>query len=145
MANTPTILVCDDEAAIRQVVASKLRTEGYEVLEARHGLEGYALCDHNALPPGASPRTARPIVPALVVTDLQMPYMTGLELATRLRAHGPTSHVPVLMLTARGYILSDTDMASTNIRSLMCKPFGGRELIEQVRRLLEPMTYRDAA
>ena len=136
MASPATILICDDEASIRQLVASRLRGAGYTVVEARNGMEGYSACDHSTLAPGVQPRTPEPLVPALIVTDLQMPLLSGLEMAQRLRAFGPTSHVPVLMLTARGHVLDQTEVAKTNIRSLMAKPFGGRQLLEQVQALL---------
>lgn len=129
-------MICDDEASIRQLVAMKLRSAGFEVVDARNGLEGYCCCDATALPPGTTPRTPAPIVPALVVTDLQMPLMSGLEMAQKLKAFGPTSDVPVLMLTARGYILDQEQVTRTNIRSIMAKPFAGQQLLDKVRALL---------
>ncbi len=131
-----TILVCDDETAIRQLVATKLRGAGFEVVEARNGLEGYCCCDHSAAPPGTTPKTKEPLVPTLVVTDLQMPAMSGIEMAARLRGFAPTRDVPILMLTARGYVLNPDEVAKTNIKVLMAKPFGGRQLLEQITTLL---------
>lgn len=131
-----TILVCDDETAIRSIVATKLRSVGFEVIEARNGLEGYCCCDHSAALPGTLPRTQVPLVPSLVVTDLQMPMMTGIEMAMSLKKFGPTSHVPVLMLTARGYIAEQDQIALTNIRVFMSKPFGTSQLLENIRGLL---------
>jgi CheY-like chemotaxis protein len=137
MANSrPVILVCDDEAPIRAIVSSKLRGCGFVVHEARHGLEGYCLVDHGALAQGALPRTPEPIVPDAVVTDLQMPHMSGFDLAMKLKEFGATSEVPVLMLTARGYILEPNQMSKTNIRRLMPKPFGAGQLLEQVVAML---------
>jgi DNA-binding response OmpR family regulator len=136
MGTGPTILICDDEASIRQLVAMKLRSAGFEVVDARNGLEGYCCCDPSALPPGATPRVPAPIVPALVVTDLQMPIMSGIEMAVKLRAFAPTSRVPVLMLTARGYILNQDEVAQSNIRSVMGKPFAGQQLLDKVRAML---------
>jgi two-component system, OmpR family, alkaline phosphatase synthesis response regulator PhoP len=137
MAQGRTILVCDDEVAIRSIVVAKLRSAGYTVCEGRNGLEGYSWVDHRALPPGTPHKSPVPIVPDLVVTDLQMPMMSGLEMATRLREYGPTAHVPVLMLTARGYIVSDAEREQTNIRQFMQKPFGAAQLLERVKALLE--------
>ncbi|GEM_PF-201830 len=131
-----TILVCDDEAAIRSIVATKLRHAGFDVIEGRHGLEGYCWCDHSALPEGSLPKSVQPMVPALVVTDLQMPMMSGLEMAAKLKAFAPTAHVPVMMLTARGYILDREQLAQTNIKAFMAKPFGASQLLEQVQGLL---------
>jgi two-component system chemotaxis response regulator CheY len=131
-----TILVCDDETAIRSIVATKLRGAGFDVIEGRNGLEGYCWCDHSALPEGTPPKSPVPIVPALIVTDLQMPLLSGIDMAMKLKAHGPTSRVPVLMLTARGYIVEREQLLQTNIKALVPKPFGANQLLEQVRALL---------
>lgn len=116
------ILVVDDEAHITHVVALKLRNAGYAVTVAGDGEEAYELA------------VAEP--PQMVITDLQMPYMSGLELCAKLKKHGPTSHVPAIMLTARGYALSESDLAPTNIRIVMSKPFGPRQLLEKVNEIL---------
>lgn len=120
--NPYRILVVDDEAHITHVVALKLRNAGYTVTVAGDGEEAYELA------------VAEP--PHLVITDLQMPYMSGLELCAKLRKHGPTSSVPAIMLTARGYALSENDLAPTNIRTVMSKPFGPRQLLEKVNEIL---------
>lgn len=77
-----------------------------------------------------------PIVPDLIVTDLQMPMMSGLEMAIKMREFAPTAHVPVIMLTARGYIAANDELAKTNIKQLMPKPFGAAQLLERVQALL---------
>lgn len=123
MANF-TILICDDEAHIRRMVAARLRDEGYTVNEARDGEQAFQL--------------ASQLPPDMVVSDLQMPYMSGLELATALRAQESTTHVPVVMLTARGHVLSDDDLSKTNIVRLLAKPFSARELATHVREILGP-------
>ncbi|HYF14219.1 MAG TPA: response regulator [Phycisphaerales bacterium] len=132
-----TILVCDDETAIRSIVADKLRRAGYTVVEARSGFEGLCACDHAALKPGMKPPTPTPVVPSLIVTDLQMPVMSGLEMALALKAFGPTSSTPVIMLTARGYIADQNQVAQTNIRQMMAKPFSASELLDRVRAMLQ--------
>ncbi len=124
--NTPTyarILVCDDEAHIRQIIGRKLATAGFTVAEARNGQEALTMLD-----PGAQPA----FIPNLIITDLQMPMITGLELCQVLRRRADLSHVPALMLTARGYILSPEDLAQTNIRQVISKPFGVKILLERV-------------
>jgi two-component system, OmpR family, alkaline phosphatase synthesis response regulator PhoP len=136
MSSPATILVCDDEAAIRSIVASKLRSAGYTVCEGRTGLEGLGWVDHSVLPAGSLPKSPVPVIPDLVVTDLQMPMMSGLEMAARLRALAATSHVPVIMLTARGYIASAEELAKTNIKQLLPKPFGAAQLLEHVHTML---------
>jgi two-component system phosphate regulon response regulator PhoB len=68
----------------------------------------------------------------MVVTDLQMPRMSGLDLAMKLKEDPATSGIPVLMLTARGYILDAAVVARTNIKMVMGKPFSARELVKKV-------------
>jgi two-component system phosphate regulon response regulator PhoB len=65
-----------------------------------------------------------------------MPYVTGIELARSLKADEATAATPVIMLTARGYVLDPTDLGSTNIRYVMSKPFSAREIVEKVVDLL---------
>lgn len=117
----PLILVADDEHHIRSVVATKLRAAGYEVLEAADGQEALELAQ--ATPPDA------------VVTDLQMPLMSGIELCLALRADPGCTNVPAILLTARGYILDEGQLALTNIRHLMGKPFSAREVLARVQEL----------
>src|SRR5438874_1676197 len=115
------ILVCDDEAHIRHIIAHKLRASGFEVVEARNGQEALALLDA----PGAGRLD-------FVISDFQMPLITGLELCTVLKTRAETAKTPVLMLTARGYILTDEELAQTNIRQVISKPFGVRQLLDRV-------------
>lgn len=120
--NGKTILVVDDEAHITHVVSLKLRNAGFEVITARDGEEGCELAIQN--------------LPDLIITDMQMPYMNGVEMGVRLRGNEATSHIPLIMLTARGYSLSEEDLASTNIREMLSKPFSPREVLEKVSQAL---------
>jgi CheY-like chemotaxis protein len=121
------ILVCDDEAHIRHIIAHKLRGVGFNVVEARNGQEAMSLLD---------PAGKNPLRPSLVITDFQMPLITGLELCKSLKVRSDTRQTPVLMLTARGYILTDEELAQTNIRQVISKPFGVRQLLERVVEVL---------
>lgn len=120
-----TLVIADDEAPIRLVVSEKLRSAGYTIHEARDGEEALELVLKH--------------VPDAVITDLQMPYMNGLELATRLKGGTTTGTIPVLLLTARGHILSGEQLAQTNILKVMSKPFGVRDLLAFVQTTLAPM------
>lgn len=117
-----TILLADDEAHITHIVAQKLRSAGFNVVVARDGEEAYDL--------------AREHKPDLIITDLQMPYMSGLELCTKLRSGPETSHTPVLMLTARGYVLDPFDVQQTNIKHVLCKPFSARDVLSRAQEIL---------
>ncbi len=116
------ILVVDDEAHILQVLSLKLRNAGYEVITAVDGEEALEY--------------AAKRLPQVIITDFQMPYMTGLELCRALAANPATAAIPVLMLTARGHALDADDLALGNIRDVLSKPFSPRAVVEQVQRLL---------
>ena len=116
------ILLVDDEAHILQVLSIKLRNAGYEVITAVDGEEAFELACKE--------------LPDLVITDFQMPYMTGMELCKALAEHESTSPIPVVLLTARGYALDDEDLKIGNIKDVLSKPFSPRAILQQVETLL---------
>lgn len=116
------ILVADDESHIRHVVSMKLANAGYEVITAMDGEEALELCN-----------TERP---DLLITDYQMPFLTGLEVAKRLRAIEHLKAMPVLMLTARGFDIEASEMAAAGIADVLSKPFSPREVLGKVQQLL---------
>ncbi|MEX2544242.1 MAG: response regulator [Phycisphaeraceae bacterium] len=120
----PLVLVVDDESHIVNVLAMKLKQAGYAVVTAEDGEQALEL----ALAQG----------PDLVITDYQMPFLSGLELAQRLREGGLTSATPVLMLTARGFTIPPEALAQTNIRAVLSKPFSPRDVASRVEALLPP-------
>jgi len=122
------ILVVDDEQHILQVLSLKLRNAGFEVHTACDGEEGLHL--------------ARSLAPDLVITDVQMPYMTGLELSRVLAGDASTAATPVIILTARGYALGDDDIDSPNIVEVISKPFSPRAVIDLVHSALEGSVQR---
>ena len=126
-----TILLADDEAHITHVVGLKLRAAGYATVVARDGEEALTLALQHR--------------PDLVITDLQMPYMSGLELATRLRSDERTAETPVLMLTARGYILDENELSATNIRVVLSKPFSARDILRRVEEVFGPSAGSETA
>ena len=117
------ILVVDDETHILHVVSMKLRNAGFEVVCAQDGEEAYELALRER--------------PDVIITDFQMPFMTGLELCQKLRENDSTADIPALMLTARGFSLSEEDLSHTRIRTVLSKPFSPREVLEQVQQLIE--------
>jgi len=120
----PRVLVVDDEAHIQHVVSLKLRHDGMDVITACDGDEALDLAlEHR---------------PDLIVTDFQMPGLTGLELSTAVREHAELAHVPVLLLTARGFGLTDEQLAEHHIAEVMTKPFSPRDMLQRVHALLSP-------
>ena len=81
------ILVVDDEPDVRMLLRTNLRAAGFDVLEAANGAEGLAIAKHD--------------LPAVIILDLMMPEMNGIEVCRALRKHPPTSRIPILMLTAK--------------------------------------------
>ena len=117
-----TILLADDEPHITHVMGSRLERAGYHVLVASDGQQALALATEHT--------------PDLVVTDLQMPFMSGIDLATALAEDDRTSDVPVIMLTARGYVLDPARLSQTNIRSVLSKPFAAKKVLSEIESVL---------
>ncbi len=118
-----TILVADDETHILNVVSIKLQNAGFHVLTAEDGAEAYAQAV-----------TGRPDV---IITDFQMPRLSGLELACKLHRDPMTRDIPILLLTARGFDLPDRDRAADNVRRVLAKPFSPRQILRCVQELLD--------
>lgn len=116
------VLVVDDEIHIVHVVAIKLRNNGYEVVSANNGAEAYEL--------------ACEVQPDIVVTDYQMPVMSGIELVEKLRENEQTKNIPVIMLTARSFAISKEQQEQLNISDCLSKPFSPRELLVNIEDIL---------
>jgi len=127
---THKILIVDDEAHILQVLSLKLRNCGYDIATAIDGED--ALYQVTSDPPD------------LIISDVQMPYMNGLEFAKALSSDSSTSHIPVVILTARGHTLEASDTDIPNIRKVLSKPFSPRGIAELVATLLKDVSTRDA-
>jgi len=127
---TKKVLVADDEVHIIHVVAIKLRNNGYEVITADNGAEAFALaCEEK---------------PDIVVTDYQMPRMTGLELVERLRQCEQTKDVPVIMLTARNFAISQQQQEELQISECISKPFSPKELLGNIEDVLHQQAVNQA-
>ena len=115
----PTILLVDDEDAVRTVLAFPLEKDGYSVVQAGDGEEALKLFE------------AQPV--DLVVLDIMLPRLDGLEVCKRLRA---TSTVPIIMLTARDDELDKVLGLELGADDYITKPFSIREFRSRVRALL---------
>ncbi len=125
MNHAPKILVVDDEVHILHVIALKMRNAGFEVLTSQNGAEGLEL--------------AQVEQPDLIITDYQMPRLSGLEMCQRLRHIPATSQIPAIMLTARGFQLDQQALDGAGIALCIHKPFAPRQLLNDVRVVLESM------
>jgi len=116
------VLVVDDEVHIIHVVAIKFRNNGYDVLTAENGSIGYEIACQEQ--------------PDIIVTDFQMPVMTGLEMVSKLRKTDQTKNIPVILLTARGFAIDDEQRQNLGISEFLSKPFSPKELLRSVEDIL---------
>ena len=116
------VLVVDDEIHIVHVVAIKLRNNGYEVLSADNGAEAFELACKER--------------PDIIVTDYQMPVMSGLELVEKLRQRQETKDIPVIMLTARSFAIPKEQQEDLRISGCLSKPFSPKELLGDIEDVL---------
>jgi two-component system chemotaxis response regulator CheY len=119
--NGCTILVADDERYVTTIISLKLRQAGATVITACDGQEALELAIAH--------------LPDLICSDYQMSPMSGLELAEQLQRIEQTAHIPVLLLNSHGHRLSAFELAKTNIRALLPKPFSTRELLNKLAEL----------
>lgn len=119
MARQPTILLVDDEEPIQTLLSYPLERDGYRVIAARDGEEALRRFDEEEVD--------------LVVLDVMLPKLDGLEVCNRLRAR---SSVPIIMLTARGEELDKVLGLELGADDYITKPFSIREFRSRVRALL---------
>ncbi len=120
------VLVVDDEIHIVHVVTIKLRNNGYDVISADNGADAFDAACHEK--------------PDVIITDYQMPIMTGLELIHKLRGSETTQEIPVVMLTARNFALDQDERTRLGIAGCLSKPFSPRELLGFIEDVLYQQT-----
>ena len=118
----PLILVVDDNVDVREYVAHLLGGE-YDVRQAADGKEGLGM--------------ALKTVPDLIVCDVMMPVMDGLEMCRRVKAETATSHVPVILLTSNAQENQRAEGYDCGADAYITKPFSSKVLLSRVRNLLE--------
>ncbi|HON91141.1 MAG TPA: response regulator transcription factor [Sedimentisphaerales bacterium] len=121
-----SILVVDDEDDIRELVQWNLDREGYRVLTCETGEQALAV--------------ARSKIPDLIILDLMLPGIDGLEVCKRLKADSGLSQIPVVMLTAKGEESDIVAGLELGADDYITKPFSGKVLVARVRRLLRKAT-----
>lgn len=121
MTSNPLILIVDDDASQRRLIEFWLREDGYEIISAGDGLKGLRAFEEQA--------------PALVITDIRMPGMSGLDLLGRIKA--ANSDTPVILVTAFGTVNDAVDAMKLGAADYVLKPINGDELKVDVRRALE--------
>ncbi len=119
---TTTILVVDDEEDIIELVELNLAREGYRVLGCATGEKALEI--------------ARSKLPNLIVLDLMLPGIDGLEVCRRLKADPKTAPIPIVILTAKGEESDVVTGLEVGADDYVAKPFSGKVLAARVRRLL---------
>src|SRR5437879_5254844 len=122
------ILLAEDEVALRDFVSRNLRARGFEVLEASNGLEAVALWERED--------------PHLLILDIMMPRMDGLEVCRRVRE---LSAVPIIVLTALDAESDKVAALDLGADDYLSKPFGVDELLARVRAALRRSQWTNSA
>jgi DNA-binding response OmpR family regulator len=118
-----SVLLCDDEVHILRASEFKFARAGFDVRCASDGEEGWQAIQERQ--------------PDIVITDCQMPRLDGLGLAKRIHDDPTTTHIPVLMLTGKGFEIPRTDKwKECGIIEVLPKPFSPRELLAKAQVLL---------
>lgn len=129
--NREHIVVIEDERDILEVIEYNLAREGFEVQSSRDGEAGLA--------------QVRADAPSLVILDLMLPGIDGVEICRRLKADATTRTIPILMLSAKG---EESDIVlglGVGADDYVTKPFSPRELVARVRAVLRRGALRDIA
>lgn len=119
---TKTVLIIDDEAPIREMIAVALHMAGYTCLEAENAQAGHILVvDHQ---------------PDIILLDWMMPDVSGIELARRLKRDPISADIPIIMLTARGEEDNKIQGLEAGADDYITKPFSPRELNARIKAVL---------
>jgi len=122
MSNVEKILIVEDDAAIAEMVQTRLEREGFEVKWAADGKQGFDAVGS--------------FLPSLILLDLTMPLMNGLEVCRKLRQEERTRAIPIIMVTANS---DDTDVTlglELGADDYVAKPFSVRQLVARIRAVL---------
>ena len=117
-----TVLIIEDEPSLVEVLSYNLEKEGFEVLTANNGRDGL--------------ERARSALPDLVILDLMLPLIDGLQVCAQLRSDPKTQNIRVLMLTARSEETDEVVGFNVGADDYVTKPFKVRPLIHHIKALL---------
>ena len=125
------ILVVDDDPNVQRLLQYTLKQEGYDVLVASDGAEGFRLWGAES--------------PDLILLDVMLPKLDGYQVATKIRTEeGTTTHVPIIMLTAEREVEQKVRGLRAGADDYLIKPFHPAELIARIKSLLARFAPRDA-
>lgn len=116
------ILAVDDSSTVRKLVRKAFREYNCDILEAPNGVEGLALANKEK--------------PQLIILDITMPVMDGVEMLSRLKNESELKKIPVIMLTAEGGREHVTKVVRMGVQDYIVKPFKQDELLERTRKVV---------
>lgn len=118
-----TVLIADDSLSVRKALSALLEKNQYHVLQARHGLEALSILEQH---------------PAdILLLDLEMPYMNGLDLTSHLRLHETTQQLPIIMITSRSTEKHRLNAEKAGVNVYLTKPYSEQVLLETIDTLLQ--------
>jgi two-component system cell cycle response regulator DivK len=116
-----TVLYVEDNELNRKIVRDLLGRTAYRLVEATDGLTGLA--------------TAQEVLPDLIIMDLQLPKLSGLDATRRLRAEPRTAHVPIIVITSFALAGDEQKAREAGATAYLAKPYSPRELLQLIRQL----------
>ncbi len=128
--NVGTVLIVDDEPSIRETLGSILGEEGYSPYFAENGHDGY--------------EKARELIPDLILLDVTMPRMNGLEVCRKIRGEEPPlKQVPIIIITALGDVGTRFSSIKSGADDFLSKPFDLDELLTKVKNITKDNCFRE--
>lgn len=121
-SSLPTVLVVEDNSDLQTFITDTLKKD-FNVIHAMNGKEGL--------------EKATGLIPDLVVSDVMMPVMDGVTMTNEIKQNEKTSHIPVIILTAKAAAESKIEGLKTGADDYLVKPFDGDELVVRIRNLVE--------
>ena len=122
MADSPHILVLEDDPSVQMLMKKQLTAHGYKVTTASDGLDGLMKLEA--------------VKPDLIICDVMMPNLDGIEFVKAVKGHGDTQKIPVIFLTAKTDPRSMIDGINVGARFYVTKPFAIDDLLSKVTRAL---------
>jgi two-component system cell cycle response regulator DivK len=116
-----TVLYVEDNELNRKIVRDLLGRTAYRLVEATDGLTGLA--------------TAQEVLPDLIIMDIQLPKLSGLDATRRLRAEPRTAHVPIIVITSFALGGDEQKAREAGATAYLAKPYSPRELLQLIRQL----------
>ena len=117
------ILTVDDSKTIRMIVKKAFKPYNCELFEGENGVEGLAI--------------AAKEMPDLIILDITMPVMTGIEMLGKLKAESDLKDIPVIMLTAESGKENVMQIVKMGVKDYIVKPFKGEQLIDRAKNILK--------